>query len=149
MLVKDVMARALRTVKADDTIRTVAVTICTQDINGLPVVDHDNNLVGFISEKDVLHALLPDYKEYLDDPIVARDFEAMESAYPAVLAKQVRELMAPKPFSVTADCPVLMAATRMTLHRVRRIPVVEGNKLVGIVTLGDIHKAIFKVTLGL
>ncbi|MBF0611637.1 MAG: CBS domain-containing protein [Magnetococcales bacterium] len=149
MLVRDVMARTVRTVKPEDTIRTVAATICTQDITGLPVVDDDNNLIGLISEKDVLHSLLPDYKEYLDDPIGARDFEAMEASYPAVLNKQVKDLMTPKPFSVTSDCPVLMAATRMTLHRFRRIPVVDGGKLVGIVTLGDIHKAIFKVTLGL
>lgn len=149
MLVKDVMIKEVRTAHAEDLVRSVAAIMCTNAMSGVPVVDDAGNLIGFISEKDVLHALLPKYSDFLDDPLRARDFVAMEESYHDVLGKQVRELMTPKPYTVSIDDPILMAASRMTLHRFRRIPVVDGKRLAGIVSLSDIHKAIFKKELGI
>lgn len=150
MLVKDVMVADVRTAKKDDLVRSVAVVICTNKISGLPVIDDDGFLVGMISEKDVLNALLPSYSDFLDDPIRARDFQAMEQAYSDVLSRTVSSLMTKKVFSVSPDDLVMEAASRMALHHFRRIPVVdEEGRLVGIVSLGDIHKSIFKRELGL
>ncbi|MBF0145581.1 MAG: CBS domain-containing protein [Magnetococcales bacterium] len=149
MFVKDVMIRNIRTAKKNDTIRTVADIICASKISGLPVVDEDNHLIGVISEKDILNALLPSYSEFLHDPIRARDFEVMENSYHAVLTKTVGSLMTPRVFSASPNDPIMKAASQMALHRIRRIPVVEeGDQLVGIISLGDIHKAIFKKELG-
>ncbi|MEO5331383.1 MAG: CBS domain-containing protein [Magnetococcus sp. YQC-5] len=144
MLVKDVMIKNVRTAKKDDSLRSVAAIICTSKISGLPVVD-GNKLVGMISEKDILNGLLPGYRKFLRDPLRSRDFETMEEAYQDVLAKKVEELMTKRVFSVSPEDPVMLAASQMDIHRFRRIPVVEnGDELVGIVSLGDIHKAIFK-----
>lgn len=145
MLVKDVMNAAVRTAKKDDQLRSVAVVICTNKISGLPVIEGEDTLVGMISEKDILNALLPSYSDFLDDPIRARDFESMEKSYKDVLSRTVESLMTKRVFSVAPDDLVMQAASQMALHHFRRIPVVEdGNRLVGIVSLGDIHKAIFK-----
>lgn len=149
MLVRDVMIEDVRTANAKDAVRKVAGVICTQKISGLPVVDDDHNLMGIISEKDILNRLLPSYSDFLDDPIRSRDFEGMETAYFDVLSKNVGDLMTKKPFTVGPDDPVLLAASHMSLHNFRRIPVVEGAKLVGLVALSDIHKSIFKRELGL
>ncbi len=144
MFVKDVMVTSVRTVKRDDSIRSVAATICTNKISGLPVVDDDNRLLGLISEKDILAALLPSYADFLEDPVRARDFSAMEDSYREVLARSVGSLMKKRVFTVSPDELVMQAASKMALHNFRRIPVVENDRLVGIVSLGDIHKAIFK-----
>ena len=150
MFVKDVMTTAVRTVRETDLVRVVAAAICTNKISGMPVVDENNALIGIISEKDILNALLPSYSDFLEDPIRARDFEAMEKSYGEVMTKSVSDLMSSRVFSVSPDDPVLQAASQMALQRFRRIPVVEErDKLVGIVSLGDIHKAIFKRALGL
>lgn len=150
MLVKDVMIHNVRTAKRSDSIRSVAGIICTNRISGLPVVDEPDVLVGVISEKDILNALLPSYSEFLADPIRGRDFEAMEQSYRDVLSKTVGDLMTLRVFSVYHEDPVMKAASQMALHRFRRIPVVDKvGKLVGMVSLGDIHKAIFKKELGL
>lgn len=150
MLVKDVMIKNVRTAKRDDSVRSVAVIICTNKISGLPVVEGENQLVGMISEKDILSGLLPGYRNFLRDPIRARDFETMEESYQEVLSKKVEDIMTHRVFSVSPEDPVMLAASQMDLHRFRRIPVVEdGDKLVGIVSLGDIHKAIFKRELAL
>ena len=145
MLVKDVMVANVRTAKKDDLIRSIAVTICTNKISGLPVVDDENRLVGMISEKDVLNALLPSYSDFLEDPIRARDFLAMEQSYSDVLSRKVESLMTKRVFFVAPDDLIMQAASQMALHRFRRIPVVDDSAhLVGIISLGDIHKAIFK-----
>lgn len=149
MFVRDVMISNVRTVKKGDLIRAVAATICTNKISGLPVVDDDNKLLGIISEKDILNALLPSYSDFLEDPVRARDFQSMENSYRDVLVRTVESLMTKRVFSVAPDELVMQAASKMALHRFRRIPVVEDNLLVGIVSLGDIHKAIFKRELGI
>lgn len=151
MLVKDVMvpASAVRTAKPDDQVRTVAAVMCTQRISGMPVVDDEFNLLGIISEKDVLNALLPSYAEFLEDPIRSRDFESMEKAYANVLNKTVRELMTSRLHSVSSDEQIMKAASCMGLHKFRRMPVVDNGKLAGVISMGDIHKAIFKRELGL
>lgn len=144
MIVKDVMVRDILTARRDDSIRTVAKIICSKKISGLPVVEDGNHLIGVISEKDILNALLPSYSEFLLDPIRARDFEIMEKSYHAVLNKTVAALMTMKVFSASPNDPIMKAASQMALHKIRRIPVVEdGDRLAGIISLGDIHKAIF------
>ncbi len=150
MLVKEVMIKSVRTVKKEDPIRTVAAIICTNKISGLPVVSESGKLAGMISEKDILNALLPSYSDFLMDPIAGRNFQSMEDSYREVLAKTVEELMTERVFSVFAEDPVMKAASQMALQRFRRLPVIdEEGQLVGIVSLGDIHKAIFKRELGL
>jgi len=144
MRVRDVMMRNVRTAKVDDSVQSVARIICANKISGLPVVDDDNYPVGVISEKDILKALLPGYSEFLEDPIQATDFKAMEHAYRKVLQKKVGELMSRTVYLISADDPVMKAAVQMDLHSFRRIPVVDSdNRLAGIVSLGDIHQTIF------
>ncbi|MBF0136170.1 MAG: CBS domain-containing protein [Magnetococcus sp. DMHC-1] len=150
MLVREVMIKSVRTVKAGDSVRAVAAIICTNKISGLPVVDEQMKLIGLISEKDILNTLLPSYHDFLEDPIGARDFVGMEKSYSAVLQREVSSLMTKKLFTISPDDPVMKAASQMALHNFRRMPVVEKDgTLAGIVSLGDIHKAIFKRELGI
>jgi predicted transcriptional regulator len=60
-----------------------------------------------------------------------------------VLELHVEDLMAHEPISVDVDMHLLRAATVMVRHNFRRIPVVENGLLVGMLSLGDVHKAIF------
>ncbi|OQX35247.1 MAG: hypothetical protein B0D84_02595, partial [Candidatus Sedimenticola endophacoides] len=87
---------------------------------------------------------LPGYTQFLEDPAQALDFPAMEHAYSSVLLKSVGQLMSRSVFSIGIDEPVMKAAAQMDLHGFRRIPVVGRDKrLAGIVSLSDIHQAIF------
>ncbi|MEG3638409.1 CBS domain-containing protein [Magnetococcus sp. PR-3] len=150
MRVEDVMTGEVRTANREDDLKNVASVICALKVSGLPVVDEINRLVGIISEKDILNALLPSYSEYLADPVKGRDFEAMEATYPKVMEKKVDEIMTSSVFTCSPEDPVLDAASRMTSHHFRRLPVVdEKNVLVGIVSLSDIHQSIFKQTFAL
>ena len=72
------------------------------------------------------------------------DFEDMEANYSQVVNLNVSDLMTTGVIGVTEDMPVLKATSLMVRHRFRRIPVVDGDKLLGMMSLGDVHKAIFK-----
>ncbi|MEJ1397352.1 MAG: CBS domain-containing protein [Candidatus Sedimenticola sp. (ex Thyasira tokunagai)] len=145
MRVQDVMKRNVRTAKEGDPISSVAEVICQAKISGVPVVDKDNHLVGMISEKDILKSLLPGYTQFLENPIQAEDFCAMEEAYGSALQRRVGELMTRAVHSVYIDEPVMKAAAQMDLHNFRRIPVIgRDNRVAGIVSLSDIHQAIFR-----
>lgn len=139
------MSRHVRTGMPDDDIRAVAEIISEKRISGMPVVDDDNRLIGLISEQDILKTMLPGYTSYLQDPVKAIDFKEIENSYEDVLEKKVCELMAASVYSIKSDAPLMKAAAQMNLHQIRRIPVVgKSNRLVEIVSLSDIHQAIFK-----
>ncbi|OSM02331.1 CBS domain-containing protein [Magnetofaba australis] len=150
MLVKEVMTTEMITAKPYDQTRSVAAAICTRKISGVPVVDDEGRLVGLVSEKDILNCLLPSYSDFLADPVRCKDFESMELAYHDVLTRDVSELMTSRLYTVGPEDPIMLAASRMALHGFRRIPVVDPeNRLIGIVSLGDVHKAIFQRELGM
>ncbi|MEW6683340.1 MAG: CBS domain-containing protein [Nitrospirota bacterium] len=72
-----------------------------------------------------------------------RNFLEMEQRYPEVLAKKAAEIMVRKPLTVSPETPILEAASYMGLKNFRRMPVVEQGKLVGMVSIGAIHRGLF------
>lgn len=145
MLVKDIMTTAVKTTAPDAGVGETATVMCFNKISGLPVTDKDNNIVGVISEKDVLRAMYPDMEEYMQDRPV--NLEKLEYEYRDVLHMKVERLMSKKVVTVSPEAPVLKAVSVMCAHRIRRIPVAIDNKLVGIISMGDVHKAIFQKNL--
>jgi CBS domain-containing protein len=143
MLVRDIMTQSVKTAHPDTKIQDVALVMCFNKISGLPVVDDEGLIVGMISEKDILWGMFPSLQDYMANP-EAPDFERMERDYKDVVNMRVRELMSSKVFTVDPDIPVLKAASIMFRNRIRRIPVAEDCRLVGIVSVGDVHKAIFR-----
>jgi CBS domain-containing protein len=79
-------------------------------ITGLPVLDNKGKLVGVVSEFDVI-----DRK-----------------------GKTVADIMSRKPITIASDAPIGEAARLFVSHRIRRVPVVDGEKMVGIVSRSDI-----------
>ena len=147
MKVEEIMNRKVLTVRSDESVAKVAALICLNNISGVPVVNEENRLVGIVSEKDILRAMYPSYTEFHDDPVRSRDFEDMETRYPNVVHLKVEEVMTSKVITASPHDPLLKAASTMILRKVRRLPVVEEGELVGIISQGDIHQAIFKAYL--
>ncbi len=146
MQVKDTMCVDVKTCMPDTPIKDIATIMCFNKISGLPVVDDDNNVLGIISEKDILCSMFPDMKELVESGSKP-DFEAMEKDYSSVLNKTVEDLMTRVVATVSPDMPILRAASMMWLRKIRRIPVTEDNKLIGILSMGDVHKAVFQESL--
>jgi CBS domain-containing protein len=143
MVVRDVMSTGVLTAKKTDTLRSVVIKMLSRHCGAIPVVEDDGKLIGLVAVRDVMIPLYPQYGDYIHDNVHSRDFVEMEEGFPSVLKKNVEEVMSMNPLTVSPDDPILEAASYMGLKHFRRIPVVEGEKLVGMVSIGDINRGLF------
>ncbi len=105
-----------------------------EKVHRLPVLDKDKNLVGVITEKDVLHA----------SPSPATSLSIHEMAY--LLSKlKVRDLMTKDVVTISEDTTVEEAARLMVDQDLSCLPVVQGNKLVGIVSKSDMFRILLEL----
>ena len=141
MQVKDIMTHTVKTVSPSTRLIEVVSMMCLYRYSGIPVVD-DGKLIGIISEKDILHSLLPSMDDLMGN-MSSVDFDALMKDYSSVIQQTVADLMTNKVMTVSPDMHILKAASLMAGKRFRRIPVTEGDTLVGMLSLGDVHKAIF------
>jgi CBS domain-containing protein len=143
MLVHEVMSTGIVTATRTDTVRSVVVKMMNRNCGAIPVIEGDAKLVGMVTLRDVLLPLYPNYGDYIHDNVHSRDFVEMEAGYPEVLSKKVEEVMTANPLTVRPTDPILEAASYMGLKNFRRIPVVNKDKLVGMLSIGDINRGLF------
>lgn len=148
MLVRDVMNTCPITVQVDDSVGEAARRLRENKISGMPVMEGER-LVGIVSESDLLKLLAVEEEEgslWLPSPfeifeVPFRDlvkWERMRSKAEDISTKKVREVMSRSLHEVSSDETVEEAAAIMTRHRINRLPVIDGGRLVGILTRGDI-----------
>lgn len=142
MIVEDVMSKSLKTVNPETPMIKVVSMMSLYRLSGLPVVTDTNKLVGFISERDVFIKLFPSLEDLMNNQASINMSEAM-SMYKEVIGRKVEALMTKQVISIAPDQPILKAASTMICHKFRRIPVTVGGRLVGMLSLGDVHKAIY------
>jgi CBS domain-containing protein len=136
------MSKSPKAVTPGTKLVEVVSLMCLFRYSGLPVVE-DDKLIGIIAEKDVLHRMFPTLEEVMDG-ISSPDYDKMMLQYKDVVNLKVSDLMSTKVITVSPDMHILRAATVMVRHKFRRIPVADAGQLVGMLSLGDIHKAIFQ-----
>ncbi len=146
MKVQEVMNLWVKTVTPETKVSDVAAIMCLHRIPGLPVVVEGDRLVGMIAEKDLLHHLFPQLDELMNG-FAKTDFEAMESDYSKLSHVLVKDLMTTRVVTVPTDMPILRATSIMVQNRFRRIPVADKGRLKGVLSLGDVHKALFRKSL--
>ncbi len=132
--VKDLMTRELLTLEPNTSIREAAEILATEHVSGAPVV-HAGRPLGMVSATDLLEfiAALP------------ADPEAVSGGMDHGILDDhtVEEAMTAGPLTtIDADAPASRAAELMQAKHVRRLPVVVGDHLVGIITTTDLVKAV-------
>lgn len=134
MKVRDIMTTNVVTAGPDETIKEVILRIRKKNISGLPVVDKNNKVIGTFSEADIAKSLPDILNEAQYIPLL----DVRE-----LTAEPVKRVMHMPAVTIGPDAPVEEAAT-MILEKFRhRLPVVdEEGKLMGLVSLGDILKAL-------
>ena len=110
--------RHVATVAPEQTLHEVSVLLSTQGIGALVVTDHDGRVVGIISERDVVRALAKRGPQALGDMVEGHMTERV----------------------VTADEGATINALmqKMTSGRFRHVPIVEGGRLRGLISIGDV-----------
>lgn len=124
--VRDIMSRDCYRVSPEMSITTLAQGLALHRLPGAPVVDRHDNLIGFISEQDVLGRVLDSI--YHDDE-----------------APLVKEMMRNEVLSVTPAKSITDLAQEMLGAKPKIYPVVEQRRLVGIVTRRDILVALLTI----
>ncbi len=145
MKVSEIMTTGVKTAKSDTSVKDIANTMCFNKISGLPIVDDDDKIIGIVSEKDLLTRMFPDMATIAAEG--RPDFEAMEKDYADTLSLVASDIMTSVVSTVSPDMPIMKAASMMCVNKIRRIPVAENDKIVGIISIGDVHKAIFQNSL--
>jgi len=141
MLVRDLMTTSVKTVSPDSKLAEVASMMCLYRYSGLPVIEK-GKLIGIVAEKDVLAQLFPTVDDTMQS-MSTIDFERLADEYGHILHLKVRDIMSSRVKTVSPDMHAVKAAVIMAGNRFRRIPVAEGDRLVGMLSLGDVHKALF------
>lgn len=144
--VADVMSRDPILVKPETPLKEAIQILAERRFSGLPVVNDTGNLVGIISETDLMwqeSGVEPaPYIMFLDSVIYLQNPARHEQEIHKALGQTVGEVMSDRPITTTPEKSLREAAHLMHDKGVSRLPVVGDNgNVVGILTRGDIIRA--------
>ena len=123
MIVKDIMSSSIISVKPDDTFDHISYIMKSEDVGAVPVCDKQNRLIGIITDRDLILR-----------------YEKGNTA---------RDMMTKAPISVTSEDDIHDAAMMFSKYRIRRLPVLDGERLVGMLRLRDMaKKKVLKAEIG-
>ena len=145
MQVKELMMRDCVSVNPDMTVEELAKLLLEHNLSGVPVISGAGELVGIVSEGDLLHKecvpRLPNFINLLGAVIFYNGVDRFDDDFKKLMARQVADIMTDNVLTVTEDTDVHDAARLMIEHKIRQVPVVgESNFLVGMVRRSDIIK---------
>jgi CBS domain-containing protein len=121
--IREIMTTNPYTLRPDDNIGDAQRLMAEHHVRHVPIVDGSGRLAGMVSQRDVLAADLSRVA-----PLAGHDREAFESAVP------LRNIMTPTPLVVGTGDSLRLAAMRLQRQKIGCLPVVDGERLVGIIT---------------
>lgn len=139
MKISEIMTRKPRTIGPDKSLKECSRVLTQSHVNGLVVVEGEK-VVGVITKADIFKSILPSYSDILEDERHLTDYEYIEDRIHRLAEVKVRDIMGTPPITVNSDMPLVKAGSLMILRRVKQLPVVDDERLSGIVTLTDIVK---------
>lgn len=122
MIASDIMTRHVYTIAPEKSVRDAANLLSEKRISGVPVIDGKGKMVGMLTEADIISKV---------------DREGLK----------VYEIMSRNITAVNEETPVDEIALLMSERKIKRVPVVHDDKLVGIVSRADIVRAVAQGTL--
>jgi len=141
----DVMVSKVITVNADTPVEEIAELLLANRISAVPVVDTAGTLVGIVSEGDLIHRAETGTERsrswWLE---LLTSNEILEHEFIKSHARKAADLMTHPVITVTPDTPLGDIASLLEHHRIKRVPVVDNDKLVGIVSRANLVQALVR-----
>jgi CBS domain-containing protein len=137
------MVRDIVTVGPDTDVSKAVALLVEHDISALPVVDADDNLIGILSEADLLEReeLGAEFHHpwWIETLMPA---STLAEEFAKAHGKKVSEVMSTDVITVSEETPVSEIAALLERHRIKRVPVVSDGKVVGIVSRSNLIQAL-------
>lgn len=146
MNAKDIMISGVITVRPDLSVREAAAILMKCRISAVPVVDDGGCLVGILSEGDLIRRAetetewrRPAWVEFFTpSDILASEFVKAHGC-------RVADVMTPRVITAGPETPLREIANALEKHRIKRLPIVDGGRMVGIVSRADLLRAVANI----
>jgi CBS domain-containing protein len=139
----DVMTSKVVTVDENASVPEAAKLLTDHGISAVPVVDQDNRVIGMVSEGDLLHRAETGTERrrswWLE---MVSSTNKLAGEYIKSHSAKVKDVMTSDVLSVTEETPVADIAVLLETNRIKRVPVLRGGRLVGIVSRANLVRAL-------
>ncbi|MGG3470295.1 CBS domain-containing protein [Neobacillus pocheonensis] len=148
MQAQDIMVNRVYKVKENDSVRAVIDKFIEYQISGLPIVNDRNEIIGFISDGDVLR-YIGKHDDHIVDSlyyafVITGDQEEFEDRIERLLNLNVMEIAKKKVFKVSWKEDIENIAAYLGKKQIKKVPVEKNGVLVGIISRGDVIRNLFK-----
>ncbi len=153
--VRDFMSRNVIHCSPDENIFEVAKKLSENHISGMPVIENDK-LVGIVSVSDIVKFMQSEIEEYDLIPLephstlfillkLLENELKIKKELENISKTRVRNVMTKKVISVSPDTSLAKAAEILAKHDISRVPVIENDKVVGILTKSDLVRSLVEI----
>ncbi|MCL1113105.1 CBS domain-containing protein [Shewanella basaltis] len=132
LTVADIMVTRVVTIEMDDRLTLAKEIFDNVSFHHLLVIDENNTLAGILSHRDFLRALSPNIGTAAE---LIRDTETLQ--------KRVHQVMSHNPITIAPHCNINQASKLILDHDIGCLPVLENNRIVGIITWKDLLRAYY------
>ena len=120
MRVKDCMCNNVVRATSETTLEKVAKLMQENDVGCVPICNQENNVIGFITDRDIITRCIANGKNCAQT--------------------KASDIMTTKVIKTTPDTQIDDATQTMSKNQIKRLPVIENNQIVGIISIGDLAK---------
>lgn len=143
MFVRDVMVAPVITVKPSTTVKEVAELFLNKRISAAPVIDSQGELVGIVSEGDLLHRVEAGTERHRSSWLMGFiGSDTLAAEYVKSHGRKVSDVMTRKVITASPQTPLYEVATLMEKNAIKRVPILENGQLVGIVSRANLVQAV-------
>ena len=138
MKVADLMDTRFQFVKPRTSIREAQKVMILRGVNYLVVSETGDRLEGLVTHADIFRRLLPTQTEYMEKSELRADSETILDRYKDFYLSEVSSIMTTRLVSVKPSVSLVQAGALMNAKRVKQLPVLEGEHLVGVISSRDV-----------
>ncbi|HOJ64097.1 MAG TPA: PTS sugar transporter subunit IIA [Spirochaetota bacterium] len=142
--VADIMSTDIKKVTPDTNLKELCDIFYKYNISYVPVVDENDNFIGEVTVNELLRVGIPNYALMIGNLKFLSSFEPFEELLKNEDKKFVKEIMKKPSIKLLPSSSIIEVALEMTQNNKRHLPVVEGNKIIGIVSFMDLVKKVLR-----
>ena len=145
---KEIMTSEVITVNEELNVGDLAALFWEKRIGGAPVVDSEGKLLGVVTESDLIDQSkkvhIPTIMSVLDSMIFLENPAKLDKEIKKMTGTQVKDIYSAEVITVVQDTPMDEVASIMANRKIHTLPVVDGDKLVGVIGKADIIRHLYK-----